>query len=224
MATKHRKIKIGVFDSGVGGLSIANYIEKHLPNVDVRFVNDTKNVPYGDKPIDLVYSFVLPIIKKLEKDGCQVIVLACNTVTTNLIDDLRKVIKVPLVGLEPMVKSAAQQTQSKIVAICATPATLASKRYVWLVDSFAKDVSILEPDCSNWSRMIESSEINHKFIKKQIKEVCDAGADVIVLGCTHYHWIEEEIKIAAEGRALVLQPEQSVARRLTTVIDGLKIS
>lgn len=222
MANKQQKFKIGVFDSGVGGLSIANYVETHVPNVDVTFVNDTNNVPYGDKPMDQVYRYALPILKKLEKAGCQIIVIACNTVTTNLIDDLRKEIKVPLIGLEPMVKAASQQSHSKIVAVCATPATLSSRRYEWLVDTFAKDVSILEPDCANWSRMIESSEVDHSFIKKQIKDVCDKGADVIVLGCTHYHWIEKEIKIAAEGRALVLQPEQSVTRRLTTVMDELK--
>lgn len=221
MAKINKKYKVGVFDSGLGGLSVARHIQTHLPNTEVLFMNDTDNVPYGDKPMDLVYGFVVPILKELEAQGCQAIVIACNTVTTNLIERLRQEMKVPLIGLEPMVKQAAHQTNSKIIAVCATPATLTSSRYQWLVDNYAKDISVIEPDCSKWSSMIESSEVDHDFISKQIKDICSQGADVIVLGCTHYHWIEGEILKAAEGRALVLQPEQPVTRQLVAVLDSL---
>lgn len=215
------KHKIGVFDSGVGGLSVAQAIEKALPNVEVVFVNDTEHVPYGTKPPQEVYGYVLPILKKLVKDGCDVIVIACNTVTTTLIKKLRDEIKVPLIGMEPMVKTAASQTHSGIIAVCATPATLNSERYEWLKDTFAKDIAVIEPDCSRWSKMIETEKIDRDFIASQIKEVCDQKADVIVLGCTHYHWIEDEIRTLAEGRALVLQPEQNVIRRVVRTLDEL---
>lgn len=217
------KHKIGVFDSGVGGLSVANAIEKALPNVEVLFVNDAEHVPYGTKTPEIVYSYVLPILKKLVKDGCDVIVIACNTVTTTSIKKLRDEIKVPLIGMEPMVKSAALQTHSGIIAVCATPATLASERYEWLKDTFAKDIAVIEPDCSRWSEMIETEKIDRDFIATQIKDICNQKADVIVLGCTHYHWIEDEIRTLAEGRALVLQPEQNVIRRVVNTLEELNL-
>jgi glutamate racemase len=217
------KHKIGVFDSGVGGLSVANAIEKALPNVEVLFVNDAEHVPYGTKSPEIVYSYVLPILKKLVKDGCDVIVIACNTVTTTLIKKLRDEIRVPLIGMEPMVKSAALQTHSGIIAVCATPATLASERYEWLKDTFAKDIAVIEPDCSRWSEMIETEKIDRDFIATQIKDICNQKADVIVLGCTHYHWIEDEIRTLAEGRALVLQPEQNVIRRVVNTLEELNL-
>lgn len=216
------KHKIGVFDSGVGGLSVAKAIEKALPEVEVVFVNDAEHVPYGTKSPEVVYGYVLPILKKLVKDGCDVIVIACNTVTTTLITKLRDDISAPLIGMEPMVKSAAAQTHSGIIAVCATPATLNSERYEWLKDTYAKDIAVIEPDCSKWSKMIETEKIDRDFIATQIKDICSQKADVIVLGCTHYHWIEDEIRTLAEGRALVLQPEQNVIRRVVQKLDELQ--
>lgn len=117
-----------------------------------------------------------------------------------------------------MVKPAAKSTVTGVVAICATPATLASKRYAQLKDLYAKGVKILEPDCSQWAYMIEENQINEQLINRQISDLCQASADVIVLGCTHYHWIEEIIKNAAAGRAKVIQPEAAVTAQLKKVL------
>lgn len=212
--------KIGVFDSGVGGLSVARAIQKALPNHEVMYMNDKQHVPYGDKPIELVYGFVLPILRSLEDQGCEVIVIACNTVSTNLIDRLRQDVHVPLLGMEPMVELAANTTKTGVIAICATPATLASPRYNQLKNTFAHGKKVLEPDCGTWAYMIEHNQINTQKIAAQIEEVCQQGADIIVLGCTHYHWIEEEIKAMAAGRALVLQPEPATIERLKNVLSG----
>jgi len=217
-----KKHRIGVFDSGVGGLSVAQAIESTLKDVTVIFANDPKHVPYGNKPAQEILAYTIPIMKKLEKEGCELIVIACNTVTTTLLTDLKKEIAVPLIGLEPMVKAAAERTQTGIIAVCATPATLNSQRYEYLKVTYAKHVSVLEPDCSMWSTMIETSKIDHDFIANQINEVCNQRADVIVLGCTHYHWIEEDIKSAAAGRALVMQPEPSVVRKVVRVLEELE--
>ena len=216
-----KKHTVGVFDSGVGGLSVAQAIEATLKNVNVIFKNDPEHVPYGSKPPKEVLSYVIPIMKELEKEGCELIVIACNTVTTTLLPQLKEVISVPLIGLEPMVKAASERTQTGIIAVCATPATLSSQRYEYLKDTYAKHVSVIEPDCSKWSTMIETSKIDHDFIARQINEVCDQKADVIVLGCTHYHWIEEDIKSIAAGRALIMQPEQSVVRKVVRVLEEL---
>jgi glutamate racemase len=121
--------------------------------------------------------------------------------------------------MEPMVKSAAEMTKSGTIAVCATPATLASARYAWLKREYAPDVKVLEPNCGDWAEMIERGQVNQQKIDRRITEALDSGADVIVLGCTHYHWIEDEIKALAAGRAEVIQPEPAVIERLKTVIS-----
>lgn len=113
-----------------------------------------------------------------------------------------------------MVKPAAKLTKNGVMAVCATPATLASQRYADLKRQHTSHLKVLEPDCSDWAAMIEAGEIDRAKIDSRINFVLDAGADVIVLGCTHYHWIEQEIKELAEGRATVLQPEAAIVRQL----------
>jgi glutamate racemase len=211
--------KIGVFDSGVGGLSVANAIEKAYLHHQIIYVNDRKNVPYGGKTPEVLLRLVTPILQGLVDDGCDVIVIACNTVTTTLIIELRDMLPVPLIGIEPMVKPAAEHTKTGVIAVCATPATLVSERYKWLVSTYAAGKKVIEPDCSQWSYMIEHNTVNDASIALQVKDMCDQGADVIVLGCTHYHWIEEKIRAMAEGRAQIIQPEQAVIRQLQRILE-----
>jgi len=214
-------MKIGVFDSGIGGLSVVNAIKKELPELDIVFKNDKEHLPYGSKTTDQLLSLSRPVLESLVDDGCEVIVIACNSVSTNIIDDLREVIDVPLIAMEPMVKPAAELTKTNTIAVCATPATLASNRYRFLKEEYAKGVKVIEPNCSNWSSMIENNEIDHDNIKDLTNRVCEEGADVIVLGCTHYHWIEEEIAQIAQGRAVIIQPEKPVIEQLKRVLEQL---
>jgi glutamate racemase len=212
-------MKIGVFDSGMGGLSVANAIEKALPEHQVIFVNDSNNIPYGKKSPELLLSLVVPILRNLEEQGCKVIVVACNTVSTTLIEQLRQQIKVPLIAMEPMVKPAAEMSKAKIITVCATPTTLASERYKWLKSTYATGVKVIEPDCSDWTEMIETNSVDRQAIAKIVNDSCMAGSDVIVLGCTHYHWIEDIIDEEARGRSTVIQPEQPVIEQLTRVLE-----
>lgn len=212
-------MKIGVFDSGVGGRSVAQAIQKAFPDQTIVFRSDSANVPYGTKSPDELLALAVPILEKMAADDCTVIVIACNTLTTTVITQLRQRISVPLVAVEPMVKPAAEQTKSKVIAVCATPTTLASARYQELKRSYASEVGILEPDCSDWSAMIENNTVDHENIENRIQAVLDEQADVIVLGCTHYHWIEAEIKELARGRATVLQPEKALVEQLTQVLS-----
>lgn len=215
-------MKIGVFDSGVGGQAVVRAIQAALPELEIEYAEDRKNVPYGTKTPEELFSLTLPILNMLSKNGCELIVIACNTVTTTIIQKLRTSLPVPLVGMEPMVKTAAKQTKSKVVAVCATPATLNSKRYSWLKDTYANDCIVLEPDCSDWAYLIETNKLNHQKIRQRIIEVCEKGADTIVLGCTHYHWIEQDIqKIAEEYSAKVIQPEQAVIEQIKRKIATL---
>jgi glutamate racemase len=208
-------MKIGVFDSGIGGKSVANTIEKELPNAEVRFVHDVpEHFPYATKSPDEIYGFILPIFQKLVDDGCDVIVVACNTVSTTLITRLRAAFSVPLVALEPMVRPAAALTKTGVIAVCATPTTLASERYNWLKETYGNACTFLEPDCADWSLLIEHNQMTEQRLRAEIEPVLEQDADVIVLGCTHYHWIEEEIKQLVADKATVLQPETAVVRQL----------
>jgi len=214
-------MKIGVFDSGRGGLSVANAIQKALPGLDVIYKDDHEHVPYGSRQVAEVHEFVRPIFQSFINEGCRVIVVACNTVTTNLIEQLRKEFPVPLVGMEPMVKPAAAATKTGVIAVLATPSTLASPRYKWLKEQYAKGVEVLEPGCADWGKMIEDYKINRDKIAATLEGVLNQKADQIVIGCTHYHWIEELISEIVADRAEVIQPEQAVIEQLKRVLEQL---
>lgn len=215
-----KKNKVGVFDSGVGGISMAKAIARELPQLELVLKSDKAHFPYGSRPLEEIYNFTKPILDELVAEGCQVIVVACNTVTTNFIDRLRQELAVPLVGMEPMIKPAAAASRTKIIAVCATPRTLTSKRYKQLKIEYAAGVNVIEPDCSDWAYMVETNAVDLEKIAATVNQVCQAGADQIVLGCTHYHWIEAQIRSLAAGRAHVLQPEQPVIAQLKTVLGG----
>lgn len=214
-------MQVGVFDSGIGGQSVADAIKAALPGLTVDFRCDPDHMPYGTKPPEEVRGYVLPILLQMQTDGCNAIVIACNTITTTLIDDLRQHVSAPLVAIEPMVKPASAVTQSGIIAVCATPATLASARYQALKQQYAQGITVLEPDCSDWALMIEHDAVDDEQIAKTINGVIKEGADVIVLGCTHYHWIEEKIASLSTGKATILQPEQAIIEQLKRVIAQL---
>lgn len=214
-------MKIGVFDSGVGGLSVGWAIQQAFPDDKVEVLEDSGNLPYGTKTPAQLLTLTLPILRLLAARS-DVIVIACNSLTTNCIDDLRAALPVPIVGIEPMVKAAAEQTKSSIIAVCATPATLSSRRYQYLKNTYAAGVKVIEPDCSHWATLIQSNILNRDAVHAQIEGACQDGADVIVLGCTHYHWIEKMVHEVAAGRAQVLQPEQAINKQLSRVLESLR--
>jgi len=211
-------MKIGVFDSGIGGQSVVNAIQNALPDAEIIFVTDPEHFPYATKTPDEIWEGILPIFQTLVDKDVAAIVVACNTVSTTLIGRLRERFAVPFVALEPMVKPAAESTQTGVIAVCATPTTLGSERYAWLKTTYAKDVKVVEPDCSDWSYLIERNQMNEERIRSEIEPVLAKGADVIVLGCTHYHWIEKEIQAIVGDKATVMQPEAAILRQLKRVL------
>lgn len=215
-------MKVGVFDSGIGGLSVAKAIEKELPDAEVLFVHDTpEHFPYATKSPDEIYGFILPIFQDLVDQQCDVIVIACNTVSTTLAPRLRGAFSIPMVALEPMVKPATALTKTGVIAVCATPTTIGSERYAWLKQTYGQACTFVEPDCSDWSALIEHNEMTESRIRQEIEPALAQDADVIVLGCTHYHWIEMEIKRIAQGNAKVIQPETAVVRQVKRVLGLL---
>lgn len=213
-------MKLGVFDSGIGGEAVAESLKKEFPAAQIITVNDRKNVPYGDKSPSEVIDLTMTAIQPLLDADCDIIIIACNTATTIAIEHLRIIFpNQKFIGLEPMVKPAAHLTKSHTIAVCATPATLTSQRYANLVKKYALHLDIIEPDCSQWAYWIENNSINRQHIESTINEVCARGADVIVLACTHYHWIKELIADIADGRATVIEPSEAIARRVRQLLS-----
>jgi len=214
-------MKLGVFDSGIGGEALAQALRKTFPNAEILTANDRANLPYGDKPPERIIALTETAIRPLLAAACDVIVIACNTATAVAIDTLRQNHPAQkFIGIEPMIKTAATLTKTKTIAVCATPATLASARYKRLVRDFAAGLELIEPPCADWPRLIEDDAINRAHIQKTIDSVCERGADVIVLGCTHFHWIKELIEELARDRACVIEPTEAIGRRVKSLLAG----
>ena len=212
-------MRIGVFDSGIGGEAVAQALHKEFPHADIMTVSDREHVPYGVRPTEEIISLTDAAITPLLASGCDIIVLACNTATAAAIDVLRERYPTqPFIGLEPMVKPAAALTKTGVIAILATPTTLGSERYLKAKHDFAANLTVIEPDCSDWADLIESNRVNREKIDDVINQCLEADADMIVLGCTHYHWIKHEIAETAGLKAVVLEPSEAIARRIRELL------
>lgn len=211
---------IGIFDSGIGGEAVAAALAKTFPHATITTVNDKANVPYGNKSSTEVIELTRRAVQPLLDATCDVIVIACNTATTTALPILRAENPDQLfIGIEPMIKPAAALTNSGVIAVCATPATLSSSRYQELVRTYASNLDIIEPDCSKWAYLIENNQINRSHIDTVVADVRAKGADVIVLGCTHYHWIKEEIIEASGKDVSILEPSEAIGRRVSQLLS-----
>lgn len=214
-------MKIGVFDSGIGGEAIATSLRGAFPKASILSVNDKEHLPYGNRTQEDIAQLTDLAIQPLIAAACDVIVIACNSATAAAIETLRE--KYPgqaFIGLEPMLKPAASLTKSGTVCVLATPATLGSERYRALKSAYTKQLTLLEPDCSGWARIIEDNDVNEQKIKQTVTNACDQGADVIILACTHYHWIREVIEQTARGRAEVIDPTAAIIQRVVTLLES----
>ncbi len=211
-------MRIGIFDSGVGGRSFIEPIKVKFPESEIIYKEDKDNIPYGSKTPEELLQLTLPIFKLFELDKCDAVLVACNTVTTTIISQLRASISIPLVGVEPMIKPAVELSKVKHIAVCATPATLNSNRYKWLKEKYGKGIEIEEPNCSNWAYMIENNRTNELQLQKMVSDLRAKNVDVIVLGCTHYHWIEEELRLLSGQNIHVIQPIEPVLNQLERVL------
>ena len=212
-------MKIGVFDSGIGGQAVADAIAAAFPMAQLTVVNDRENVPYGEKTAEHIRELTEAGIQPLLEANCDIIVIACNSATAAAIEYLRETYpQQTFIGLEPMVKPAARATSTGVITLCATPATLTSDRYQRLKSEYAADIEVYEPDCSGWAKMIEDNTVNEAVIESIIQSSNDKNADVIVLACTHYHWIRSLIQTHAPG-ATILDPSDAVIRRIRQLSD-----
>ncbi len=212
-------VKIGVFDSGIGGQAVAKKLGELFPSVEILSVNDKRNVPYGSKSRDEIFALTERAIQPLIDAQCDAIVIACNTATTNAINELRTAYShIHFVGIEPMIKPAAKLTKSGVIAVLATPSTLASPRYAELKQQWVSHMNVIEPDCSTWAKLIEDGKLNNIDIQETVANLTRQNVDVIVLGCTHYHWLKERIQKNAGSRVKVLEPSDAIGARLDSLL------
>jgi glutamate racemase len=212
-------MKIGVFDSGKGGASIAGTLDLLIPGAKIISIDDHANVPYGGRPEEEIISLTDTALQSLLNEGCDVIVIACNTATTVAISTLRE--RYPeqhFVGIEPMIKPAAAHTKTGRIAVLATPATLRSARYNELKNEWAREVTVLEPDCSSWAEAIEYQREAELPVETVIADLVEKGVDEIVLACTHYHWLVDRIEAAAGPDVEVLEPSDAIKNRIVELL------
>ena len=214
---------IGVFDSGVGGLTILRAVREALPCEDLIYVADAAYVPYGEKTPEQIRERALTIAGFLLDQGAKAIVVACNTATAAAVDTVRERWSIPFIGVEPAVKPAVAATRSRVVGVLATPATLASTRYRSLVERFAGDARIVSQPCSGLAEHIERGGVDGKHTERMLRGFVEpllaAGADAIVLGCTHYPLVAHIVQRIAGPGVLVIENGTAVARELARQLD-----
>ena len=214
-------MKIGVFDSGVGGRAVAQRLQEFIPEAEILSVDDHAHVPYGSRPSEEIITLTTKAIQPLLDAHCDSIVIACNTATTVAIRELRQRFpETPFVGIEPMVKPSSLLTKTKRIAVLATPATLSSLRYSELKNEWAKDITVVEPDCHTWAGLIEAGKETEVPIEQTVELLIQDGVDVIVLACTHYHWLKQRAEKAAHGQAQILEPTEAIGNRIIDILRG----
>lgn len=210
---------IGVFDSGLGGLSVLAAVAHELPRANLLYLADTAHVPYGDKPDPFITGRVLSIGQYLANQGCSLIVVACNTATTTAIQALRNHLPhIPVVGVEPGVKPAAQGSVSRHIAVLATENTARSRRLAELIETHAAHVRVDIVPCPGWATHVETLQPDTPAFRAEvaakITPLLDGGVDRIVLGCTHYAFLSPIIEPLLAGRARLVDVANAVARQV----------
>lgn len=213
---------IGIFDSGVGGLSVFREIYKLLPEQSYVFYADNANCPYGEKTPEFIQERAKTITEELLQKGCQIIVVACNTATAAAIATLRDSFPVKFIGMEPAVKPAALGTKSGVIGVLATAGTLKGSKYLKTKGQFEDDVKIVEHVGQGFVELVEAGKLvgqeAEAVVEKSLRPLLDEGADTIVLGCTHYPFLIDTIKKLSGPSVGVIDPAVAVARHLVFVM------
>lgn len=219
---------VGVFDSGVGGLTVLRAVHALLPAEALHYVADSAHAPYGDKPVEYVQARAAHGLRRLREAGCKAAVVACNTVTGLSIEALRAQHPGwPIVAIEPAVKPAAQRTRRGTIGVLATRNTVASPGLARLIAAHAAGVRVLTRACSGWVERVERGELDgpatEAAVAQHVHPLVQAGADVLVLGCTHYPFLRPVIERVAGAGVEVLDPAPAVARELRRRLQALDL-
>ena len=213
---------VGIFDSGVGGLSVAREIRRALPAEDLLYVADTAYCPYGDRPLDEVRERALGVGRHLEAAGAKVVIVACNTATGAALEELREALTVPVIGLEPAVKTGVARTRNRRVGVMATVGTLRSERFARLLRTYADGAMVVAQPCPGLVDLIEQGHFDGEAVVARVAELTqplrDAQVDTVVLGCTHYPFVAEALRAALDPSVEIVDSGPAIARRLEQVL------
>lgn len=209
---------IGIFDSGVGGLSIVNCIKEQLPNEKIIYIADSLYAPYGDKPDDIIIKRVNVIVNELVQQNCKALVIACNTATVIAVEQLRAKVSIPIIAVEPAIKPAVIQSKTKKIAILTTQATAKNQRFLTLVEKFKLDSSVYIQPCPGLVELIENNQLHSSKFKQLLQlyltEILEKNVDTIVLGCTHYPFFADKIKSIVGKEITLMETALPVTEQL----------
>jgi len=213
---------IGLFDSGVGGTSIWKEIHDFLPNENTIYLADSKNAPYGKKTKEEIIELCFKNVDFLLAQNCKMIVVACNTATTNAIKEMRAKYDIPFIGIEPAIKPAANQSETQTIGILATKGTLNSELFNRQVENFS-NVKILEQVGYGLVELIEDGKIDSEdmrnLLKLYLRPMVAANMDYLVLGCSHYPYLIPEIKKIIPAHVKIIDSGQAVAKQTKAVLE-----
>ncbi|MBD5518222.1 MAG: glutamate racemase [Lachnospiraceae bacterium] len=215
---------IGVFDSGVGGLTVAREIMRQLPNERIVYFGDTARVPYGSKSRETVTKFSRQIVRFLESQQVKAIVVACNTASAYALEELEKEVDIPMIGVvKPGARAALEATKNKKIGVVATEATIHSGIYSRYIEKNDKDVSVLGKACPLFVPLVEEGlwedPVTDEIARRYLAELIDSGIDTLILGCTHYPMLRSTVaKIMGESVTLV-NPAYETARELKQLLE-----
>ena len=209
---------IGVFDSGIGGWSVVRELRRELPRESLLYFADSAHAPYGDRPAEFIVQRSRRIAEWLVGQGVKALVVACNTATAAAVAELRAHHALPIVGIEPAVKPAARDTQSRVIGVLATSQTLASEKFSRLVDAHGQDVAVLGQPCPGLVERIEAGELDgpetRALLAGYVAPLLKQGADTLVLACTHFPLLATTLQALVGQSVRLVDPAPAVAREL----------
>ncbi|RCT56485.1 glutamate racemase [Winogradskyella sp. KYW1333] len=215
---------IGIFDSGIGGTSIFKEIHSLLPAEHFIYLADSKHAPYGNKTKDEIVHLSIKNTELLLDEGCKIIVVACNTATTNAISYLREKYEVPFIGIEPAIKPAALKTRTKVVGILATRGTLSSQLFHKTTDLYASGIKVIEQVGEGIVPLIETGQLNSKkmlaLLKNYIDPMIKADIDYLVLGCTHYPYLIPILEKMLPKKVTIIDSGLAVAKQTQAILKA----
>ena len=219
---------IGVFDSGLGGLTVLRALQARLPDEDFLYFADTRFLPYGDRPEAFLRQRGKAVAEALVARGVKALVVACNTATAVAAETIRAHIALPVVALEPGVKPAAGLTRNGVIGVLATNRTLESARFQRLVQQYARHVRVVTQGCPGLAEAIEQhgagSRVVEELLDAYVLPLALAGADVVVLGCTHYPWVAAGITQRLRPGTQLVDTGAAVARQLERVLQSARLA
>ena len=220
----NNKAPIGIFDSGVGGTSIWKEIHKQLPHEATVYLADSANAPYGNKTKEEIISLCIKNTEHLISLGCKIIIIACNTATTNAITYLRNHYQIPFIGIEPAIKPAALMSKTNSIGILATKGTLSSKLFHETSKALALDINITEVVGEGLVPLIENGDMSMaqttNLLKKYVEPMLAANIDCLVLGCSHYPYLIEQLKKILPSNIQIIDSGQAVAKQTQLVLGS----